>query len=92
METLPDLLSASAGAWGRLPAVALHDDKEPLSWTYAELLDHARRTSAYLAANGIAKGDRIVFWGGNRPEWVAAFFGAQLLGAVVIPIDVRSQE
>ena len=45
-----------------------------------------------MAANGIAKGDRVVFWGGNRPEWVAAFFGAQMLGAIVIPLDVRSQE
>src|SRR5260221_9377827 len=92
MDTLPDLLSESAGAWSRLRAVGLHDDKEPWSWTYAELLDNANRAAAYLAANGLAKGDRLVFWGGNRPEWVAAFFGAQLLGAVVIPLDVRSQE
>src|SRR5713226_550969 len=92
METLPDLLRESARAWSSLPAVGLHDDKEPWSWTYAELLDNANRAAAYLSANGITKGDRLVFWGGNRPEWVAAFFGAQMLGAVVIPLDVRSQE
>ena len=92
METLPDLLSESARAWGGLLAVRLHDDKEPWAWTYAELLDTACRTAAYMAAQGVARGDRVVFWGGNRPEWVAAFFGAQILGAVVIPIDVRSQE
>src|SRR5258708_35341994 len=92
MDTLPDLLSESARAWSSLPAVGLHDDTEPWSWTYAELLDNAGRAAAYLAANGLAKGDRLVFWGGNRPEWVAAFFGAQLLGAVVIPLDVRRQE
>src|SRR5712692_10326856 len=92
MDTLPDLLSESARAWSSLPAVGLHDDQEPWSWTYAELLDFAGRAAAYLAANGIAKGDRLVFWGGNRPEWVAAFFGAQMLGAVGIPLDVRSQE
>lgn len=92
MDTLPDLLSASARRWSGLPAVGLHDEQEPWSWTYAELLEYASRAAAYLAATGIAKGDRIVFWGGNRPEWVAAFFGAQMLGAVVIPLDVRSQE
>jgi long-chain acyl-CoA synthetase len=92
METLPDLLTESARLWGSLPAVGLHDDKLPWSWTYAELLDKAKRASAYLAANGVGKGDRLVFWGSNRPEWVAAFFGAQMLGAVVIPLDVRSQE
>src|SRR5713226_1747372 len=92
MHTLPDLLRDSARAWSSLPAVGLHDDPEPWSWTYAELLDFAGRAAAYLATNGIAQGDRLVFWGGNRPEWVAAFFGAQMLGAVVIPLDVRSQE
>jgi long-chain acyl-CoA synthetase len=92
METLPDLLTESARTWGSLPAVGFHDDKLPWSWTYAELLDRARRASAYLASQGVGKGDRLVFWGSNRPEWVAAFFGAQMLGAVVIPLDVRSQE
>ena len=91
METLPELLKESASAWASLPAVGLHD-KEPWSWTYAELLDAASRVSSYLAAHGVARGDRVVFYGANRPEWVAAFFGAQLLGAVVVPLDTRSQE
>ena len=65
METLPDLLTESAHLWGSLPAVGLHDDKLPWSWTYAELQDNAKRASAYLAANGVAKGDRVVFWGSN---------------------------
>src|SRR5258708_35601422 len=92
MDTLPELLSESARAWSSLPAVGLHDDTEPWSWTYAELLDNANRAAAYLAANGMAKGDRLVFWGGNRPEWVAAFFGAQILGAGVISLALRCPE
>ncbi len=91
METLANLLTESAARWRSLPAVALHDD-EPWSWTYSELLTAATRAQAYMAAKGIAHGDRVVFWSGNRPEWVAAFFGAQLLGASVIPLDVRSRE
>ena len=92
MDTLPDLLIESARAWGDLPAVGLHGDKSSWSWTYAQFLDKARRASSYLAANGVGKGDRVVLWGANRPEWVAAFFGAQMLGAIVVPLDVRSQE
>src|SRR5438105_9446432 len=91
METLPDLLTESAAAWAGLPAVGLHD-KTPWSWTYAELLDAATRACAFLAANGVSRGDRVIFWGSNRPEWVAAFFGAEMLGAAVVPLDVRSQE
>ncbi len=91
METLPELLNESANAWARLPAVGLHEMK-PRLWTYAELLDAANRTSSYLASHGVSRGDRVVFFGPNRPEWVAAFFGAQLLGAVVVPLDTRTQE
>ena len=92
IDTLPDLLVESARTWGHLPAVGFHGDKSSWSWTYAELLDRATRVRAYLAELGIGKGDRVVFWGGNRPEWVAAFFGTHMLGAVVVPLDVRSQE
>jgi long-chain acyl-CoA synthetase len=91
METLANLLTESAASWGSLPAVSLHDDQS-WSWSYAELLDAARRAQTYMAANGIARGDRVVFWSGNRPEWVAAFFGAQMLGTSVVPLDLRSRE
>src|ERR1044071_1523122 len=92
MDTLPDLLRESAQRWGDLPAVGFHADKSSWSWTYAELLNKATRVSAYLAELGVGKGDRVVFWGANRPEWVAAFFGTHMLGAIVVPLDVRSQE
>ncbi len=45
-----------------------------------------------LRASGVAKGDRVLLWGDNRPEWVAAFFGTLLLGAVAVPIDAQSTE
>ena len=44
----------------------------------------------YLAANGIVKGDRVVFWGENRPEWVVALWGCVLAGVVAVPVDFRS--
>ena len=91
MRTLVELLEVAAGRWPQLPAVRLHDD-EPWEWTYSELLDASRRTAAYLREQGVEKGDRVIFWGPNRPEWVAAFFGCQMLGALVVPLDVRSLE
>ena len=67
MDTLSDLLRDSARQWPGLPAVGLHDE-QPWSWTYAELLDAAARVGAYLVDQGVQKGDRLVFWGGGRPE------------------------
>ncbi len=56
-------------------------------WSYAEIADAARGFAGALAARGIAKGDRVLLWGDNCAEWVAAFFSCVLRGAVVVPID-----
>ena len=71
MRTLVELLEVAATKWPQLRAVALHDD-EPWAWTYSELLAASRKTAGYLREQGVAKGDRVIFWGPNRPEWVAA--------------------
>jgi len=43
--------------------------------------------AAELETRGIAKGDRILLWGENCAEWVAAFFGCALRGVIVVPMD-----
>jgi len=54
--------------------------------TYAQLATLSRRFAAELATRQIVKGDRILLWGDNGPEWVAAFFGCLLRGAVPVPV------
>ena len=56
-------------------------------WSYAELLAQAQRAATYLDHIGIAKGDRIMLWGANSGEWLAAFWGAAARGVVVVPMD-----
>ncbi len=60
------------------------------SYSYAQLGRDAHALAARLIQAGIAKGDKIVIWGENRPEWVVAFWGGMLIGAVLVPIDYRS--
>ena len=43
-----------------------------------------------LAGAGVGAGDAVLFWGENRPEWIVAFWGCLLRGAVVVPIDYRA--
>ncbi len=43
-----------------------------------------------LRAAGIARGERILFWSENRPEWVVALWGCLLEGVIAVPIDFRS--
>ena len=44
-----------------------------------------------LADQGLERGDRVLIWGVNRPEWSLGFFGALFAGLVLVPLDVRSQ-
>jgi long-chain acyl-CoA synthetase len=58
--------------------------------TYTQLARTARRVAASLADRGIQKGDRVLLWGENGEEWVAAFFGCVLRGVLPVPIDFAS--
>src|SRR5215213_7783451 len=51
------------------------------------LEDYVRRGGETAFAH--RRGLRLVRWS-YRPEWVAAFFGCALRGAVVVPLDVES--
>ncbi len=61
-------------------------------WSYQQLVRTARRTARELESRGIAKGDRLLLCGESSPEWVAAFWGCLLRGAVVVPLDKDSTE
>ena len=58
-----------------------------IRWTYADLLQTAHQFTKNLASQGIAKGDHILIWGENSGEWLAAFLGCLLAGAVAVPMD-----
>jgi long-chain acyl-CoA synthetase len=60
------------------------------SFTYGEILDMARGFAQRLETRGIAKGDRVMIWGENCAEWIAAFFGCVLRGVIVVPMDDSS--
>jgi long-chain acyl-CoA synthetase len=56
-------------------------------WSYRDVAGVAAQFARELEARGIGPGDRVLLWGRNSAEWVAAFFGCILRGAVVVPMD-----
>jgi long-chain acyl-CoA synthetase len=60
------------------------------SHTYAQVARAARGFAARLHELGLRKGDKVVFWSENRPEWIVAFWGCLLGGIVVVPVDYRA--
>ncbi|WP_262047020.1 AMP-binding protein [Bradyrhizobium sp. Bra78] len=55
----------------------------------AELSEKVEQAAAWLAAQGVGKGDVIAIWLVNRIEWVALLFAAARLGAVVTAVNTR---
>jgi long-chain acyl-CoA synthetase len=60
--------------------------------TYRELWDRAAKVAGGLRDAGVGRGDRVAVRHGNTLEWVLSFFGAQLAGAVVVPVNTRFAE
>ncbi len=73
---------------GDQTAVVAYRGNRRYPTSYAELAHLAGRFSAELARRGIAPGDRVVLWGENSAEWIAAFFGCLLRGAIAVPLDL----
>src|SRR4051794_23693013 len=72
------------------PAI-LEVGSEPLS--YQELWDGAARVAGGLREqHGIQPGDRVANRLGNGTDWVLAFFGTLMAGAVAVPVNTRFKE
>jgi long-chain acyl-CoA synthetase len=59
-----------------------------MEWfTYGRVRELAVGLCRKLETREIHKGDRVMLWGENCAEWVAAFFGCALCGVTVVPMD-----
>jgi long-chain acyl-CoA synthetase len=72
---------------GRETAVVTHRGVRRVATTYAELTALANRFAAELMRREIRFGDRVVLWGANSAEWIAAFFGCMQRGVIAVPLD-----
>ena len=56
-------------------------------FTYGQVMEMVLRFCGELEARGIGRGERVMLWGENCAEWVAAFFGCAMCGVIVVPMD-----
>ncbi|ABS28361.1 AMP-binding protein [Anaeromyxobacter sp. Fw109-5] len=82
--TLAHALLAAAGHSSGVSFVDLHEREVALPW--GEVVARAERTAAALAARGVAPGERVAIVLRTGPEFLDAFFGTWLAGAVPVPL------
>ena len=88
MKTLVDVFRTLEGRRGEF--LVYDDGYRVRRHSYADVTRAARGFAARLIAHGVHKGDKVMLWGENRPEWIACYWGIQLAGAIAVPIDFRS--
>jgi len=56
------------------------------SFPYAKLQDLIDRLATSLIQLGIKKGDKVMVYLSNCPQWVVSFFAIMKIGAVAVPV------
>src|SRR6266849_9161455 len=76
---------------GNEPAFAHREGLRVKRWSYREIAKTSLQFARELEAREIEKGERVLLWARNSPEWVSAFFGCLLRGVIVVPLDLQSE-
>jgi long-chain acyl-CoA synthetase len=68
-------------------AIALSEPAQDT--TFAALDERSSRVAQALAADGVGRGDRVVYLGVNSPAFLEVVYGAAKLGAIPTPLNNR---
>lgn len=55
--------------------------------TYAQLHDGVERVAGWLQQNGVQRGDRVILYMQNAPQWVMAYYAILRADACVVPVN-----
>jgi fatty-acyl-CoA synthase len=89
--TVGDLLTRLARSLPEHEALVYADGPR---FTFAELEQEARTIARGLMALGVARGERVVLWATNVPEWVVLQFAVAKAGAILVTANtsLRSRD
>ena len=89
MQTLVELFP-EIKRLGSREAIRYYNGFRTWTLSYRALYRHISGFVHFLDSQEARKGDRLLLWGENRPEWVAVFWAAIARGVEVVPLDFRS--
>jgi acyl-coenzyme A synthetase/AMP-(fatty) acid ligase len=72
--------------------VALARDGSRHEWTFGEIAQFSSRFAGALRARGVSKGDVVLTYMGNTPEWVFTLTACWQIGAVAMPCNTQLTE
>jgi len=90
ISTINDLLSQSAQKFPDRTALQMKRNGRWDQITYAELKQRSEEIRERFRRLGLHKGDRVVLYSENQPEWGLAYLAAASIGLVVVPLDAQT--
>lgn len=66
--------------------------REFTRWSFSKYGEECRRVARGLLAAGLTKGDRVILWAENRPEWMSVWMGTVIAGIYIVPVDFLATE
>ena len=90
--TLPGYLREITDRYADREALVFYEAGERICWTYSQLWERAMTVARALLSLQCGKDTRVGVLMTNRPEWLAAVFGATLAGCVAVPLSTFSTE
>jgi long-chain acyl-CoA synthetase len=92
VQTIPALLARSADRFPDAVALQIKRQGKWVRFTFDELERKVQEAGAALARVHIARGDTVLLYAENMPEWGIAYLAAVSLGAIVVPMDRQWNE
>ena len=90
VATINELVDKSSEEYGSRVALQIEKNGKWIRYSYADLRKFALEIGARLRGHGLRKGDRVVLFSENLPEWGLAYLGAVRNGLTVVPIDAQT--
>ena len=92
MSTICQLLEDAANTFGPKTALLTRRGYRLQRWSYTYLREFGDRAAAHLLETGLQRGDTVLVWAPNMPEWVALYFGCVRASIILVPLDIRCSD
>ncbi len=88
--TINELLDKSCAKYSERVALQIQRHGNWKRYKYKELKVVAEDIGRRFYSHGLRKGDRVVLFSENQPEWGLAYLGAMRNGLTVVPVDAQT--
>ncbi len=89
-RTIRELLEQTANRLPEKVALQVKRKDQWVRFSFRDIYQRACEVAGRLHAAGLRKGDRVVLFSENQPEWGISYLGASFLGLIVVPLDSQT--